>query len=129
METTLFLTKLIGVYALISGLSLLLKRKMVMQVMNEFFKNRMFSYVIGLFELLLGLFLVLSGPIAEGAVGFIVKLFGWLAIIEGTVYLFVSEKTLHSFARKAKNRPLYYLLVVLYLGVGVWLSYMGFVVK
>ena len=130
MELTLFLAKFIGVFSLIYGLSMLLKKKMVMEIFTSFFGERRATvYVLGILEVLGGLAIVLTHNIwNEGLLALVVTIFGWLLLLEGFLYIFLSKQKLMNMWRGfQESASLYYFVAGSMLLLGTYLTYVGFV--
>ncbi len=130
MELTLFLAKFIGVFSLIYGLSMLLKKKMVMEIFTSFFGERRATvYVLGILEVLGGLAIVLTHNIwNEGLLALVVTIFGWLLLLEGFLYIFLSKQKLMNMWRGfQESASLYYIVAGSMLLLGTYLTYVGFV--
>lgn len=128
METTILLTKLIGLYILILGLAIVLRRKMVIEIVHEIFQNKSLAYIVGIMLVIVGLLVVLNHNIWQGTVETIITVIGWLVLAKGLVYLFIPMKSFKGMMKMLKNAGLYYLFALAYLAFGAWLAYVGFFV-
>lgn len=127
MDTTIFLAQLIGVYCLVIGSSMALKRTMLMGIFQELFGGRALSYVMGVLTLILGLLLVLTHTMWEGPPAVVITLIGWGVLAEALAFLFFSRETLARSLELLKRNNIYYGIALVYLVLGVYLVYSGFV--
>ena len=123
---TLFLVQIIGIYALISGLSGLLYPARLQKAMNEMQKSYVLPYFDGGFALIAGLFIVLIHNVWVGGPASLVSLIGWLAVIEGVVMLLLPQKTIASIAEKFSSKNFALAMSILSLIVGAYFVYNGF---
>lgn len=127
METlTVFLAQFIGIFSLVLGLSTILKKKMVISIFDDIFKNRQATYLLGFAELFAGLTVVLNHNIWEGTLPLIVTAIGWLLLIEGFIYIFASKKSLINIWAWVHRENVYHVFSVIYIVVGVYLIHFGF---
>jgi len=123
---THFLAQLIGLYSIVMGLSMAIKRKMLMDVFKEMFHTRSLSYVMGVLMLILGLLLVLMHTIWQGTLSIVISILGWFVLLEALTFLFSSQKTLAKSLDALKNRKVYYAISIVYFVLGIYLVYSGF---
>jgi len=127
MDTSLFLAQLIGLYSIVVGLSMLTKRKMLMDIFQELFSTRALSYVMGVLMLVMGLLLTLTHTIWQGTLSIGITVIGWFVLVEAIIFLFSSQKTLAKALITLNNTKIYYAISIVYLVLGVYLVYSGFV--
>ncbi|MDO8510398.1 MAG: hypothetical protein Q7S15_02125 [bacterium] len=127
MEQTLFLAELMGLFSLIMGFSMLLRRKMVMGVFDEMANGRLTLYLIGVLEVILGLALVLKHNIwTEGSLAFTISILGWLILAEGVLYVSLPERITRKMLVFAERSRAYFVIALFYLVLGGYLVYAGF---
>lgn len=124
--STTFLAQLLGVATLVIGLSMLIRQKLVLNVIDEVLQNRVLTYLIGIAEFIAGLLLVLSHNVWEPTVAAIITILGWLMLLEGALYLFISKKVLHELLHVFHKRGVFLLTLAAYLALGAYLTYHGF---
>jgi len=127
IDTTIFLSKLIGIFCLVMGASML-KRDMMMEVFRELSRERPLSYVMGVLMLILGLLVTLTHARWGNPLSIVITLLGWGILLESALFLFCSKKVVAKYVNTLENKTVYYLIVLGYLFVGAYLSYNGFVV-
>jgi len=126
MDTTIFLAKLIGIFCLVMGVSML-QRNAMMEVFRELSHARALSYVMGVIMLILGLLIILSHSNWENALAIGITLLGWGILFEATVFLFFPKEKMAKYINALENQTIYYLIALGYVAVGVYLFYNGFV--
>lgn len=102
-----FLAQLIGLYMLVVGVVVTLRRCSLMPAVAELVKNKGVLILLGFVELAAGIALVLTYPrITLDWMG-IISLVGWMMVIESLVYLTMPigrvQRTIRVF-----NRPAWY---------------------
>ena len=126
MSLTTLLAKVLGIYLIIVGLAIMLRRQYFVPVFGAFVKERLTRAVVSLAQLLAGLFLVVAHNVWSPAPAAIISLIGWLAVVEASVYLLLPDDMIEGFIRTF-NTPSWYifggLLAVI---VGLWLAGVGF---
>lgn len=126
MEPSLFLARLIGLMSILMGLSMLLRRKMLMNVFHELAKSAAISYILGTLLVVMGLILILMHNIWNVGYQLVITLFGWLLLLEGSIYLFASTRLIKKYIAGLDNKKMYYFIGVAYVLVGAYLAYVGF---
>lgn len=121
MTTTVFLAQLIGLFFLVTGLSMIVRRKMMMGIFEDMLRHRALTYLLGAVFLVLGYLIVRNHNLWSGATEVIVTLFGWDLILESVVYLFFSRKTLDKMFGVLANKDVYYAMSVAYFILGGYL--------
>lgn len=122
----LFLAKLLGLYFIIVGSLILIRRKNVMPAVSDLLNNRGLIMVIGVLEIVAGLALVLAYPVLTLDLKGILAVIGYMMVIEGIVYLAMPYKKTQKMI-KYFNKPWWYLsggLVAVV--IGVYLTLAGF---
>jgi len=109
---TIFLAQLLGVFTLVLGLSMLVKQKMLMNIYEDFFKNRTLVYFIGAIEMVTGVLMVLRHNIWEGELATAVTILGWFLLLEGLVYMFASRGVLKGFANFLHQKPAFNVIAI-----------------
>ena len=126
MESTLYLSQVLGLFLIIVGLSVMLRKRYYVPVVGEFIEDRFVRMVMGILELLAGLFLVLAHNDWSSLAAGIISTVGWLLIIEGTAYLLLSDKVITWMIRTFNVRVWYVAGGVLSVLLGLYLSLTGF---
>jgi len=87
MEPTLFLAKVFGVYFVVTGLSMALRRKELSTLFAAFAEDRPLLYLTSVVALILGLVLVASHNVWTGGWPLVITLLSWLMLVKATLYL------------------------------------------
>ena len=124
---TIFLSRLIGLFAVLVSLSLLMARKSGVEAVDALIHDRPLVLTIGMIVLLGGLAIVLSHNIwSGGAPPVVVTLFGWIILIRGVLILFLSPDALVSLFEMFSFDEFFYVYVAIPLFLGLYLTYAGF---
>ena len=126
MDISFFLAQLIGLYSIVIGLSMLIKRKMLMDIFQEIFSTRALSYVMGVLMLIMGLLLVLTHTVWQVTLSIVITVIGWFVLVEAVIFLFSSQKTLAKALIALNNTKIYYAISTVYLALGAYLVYSSF---
>jgi len=123
---TIYLSRLIGLFALIVGVSMFVGRVDFANTMMLMTKDQPLLYVIGIFALVVGLAIVLAHNIWSGLTAIIVTLIGWLSILRGVFLLFVSAGVEANFLASINFGALATFYACIFVIVGAYLTYAGF---
>lgn len=99
----IFLAQLFGLYFLIIGIVVLIRRKAVMPAISELAGNRPVLLTLAIIEIGAGLALVLAFPTITWSVGGIFAIIGYMLVVEGLIYLASPYRTTQRFI-KAFNK-------------------------
>ena len=125
METTLFLAKVLGLYLLVIGLHLSLRRKELGPLFEAFLENRPLVYLASVFALILGLLLVVSHNLWVAGWPVIITLLSWLVLVKALAYLLLPYDVTARAVRRF-NRPAWFALGgPLWAALGVFLAAKG----
>ncbi len=121
-----FIAKLFGLYLLVMGVLVLVKKRSVMPAVMEIAKNRALSVVLGALDLAAGLAIVILYPeVSVSPVG-LISLLGYMAIVEGIVYLTLPMKSIQKMVRSFGNKQWYMASGIVAVLAGVYLCGFGF---
>lgn len=125
-ELSLYLGQVFGLYLIITAVLVFTRRRHLMPVIGMFGKESFDRLVIAIVEVLAGLFFVLGfqewGSFYEG----VLSVFAWLVLLEGLLYLFLSDKATTAMIKMFNNKTWYMLGGLISLGLGVYLAGTGF---
>jgi putative exporter of polyketide antibiotics len=125
---TLFLSKLIGLYCILIGLSMMTRRQDTVETVTALLQNPATTLILGVIALAAGLAMVLAHNIwSGGALVVVVTLVGWIALIKSLFFLFLPhemETTL--FLQQLHYQQFFYLYSAISFVLGVYLTYGGF---
>ncbi len=126
MELSYLLAQVIGLYLVLEGILILTRRKFIINLVEDFSRNKALMFVTGAMVFLLGLLIVLNHNIWEASWRVVPTLIGWAMVVKGVAVLFVPKIMMHKAKRVAKNRNLGVLIAVFAVAVGAYLVYVGF---
>ncbi len=121
-----FIAKLFGLYLLVMGVLVLVKKRSVMPAVMEIAKNRALTIVLGALDLAAGLAIVIIYPeVSVSPVG-LISLLGYMAIVEGIVYLTLPINRIQKMVRSFGNKQWYMASGVVAVLAGIYLAGFGF---
>ena len=106
--TTLFLAQLFGIYFILIGLVVLLRRGSLLPVIRDVISNKALLFVVALIELIAGLAITLTYPSPMLSVEGALSLIGWMMLVEGILYLLLPIKDVKRMV-SSFNKPSWYL--------------------
>jgi hypothetical protein len=124
---TVFLSKLIGWYAVLFGLSMLINKALVVNAVTGMLQDTPLVLVLGVVILTAGIAMVLSHNIWSGAAPtVIVSLLGWATLIKGLILLFLSPSGLAAYYASLHYTGFFYVYAIVTLVIGVYLLIAGY---
>jgi hypothetical protein len=127
---TIFLAKLIGLVAVIVGLSLGLHKQESIATINAIVHAPEPLLVMGLIALVAGLAMVLRHNVwSGGAVPVVVTLVGWTILLRAVLLLFLSSERVANLLTAIDFEGLFYAYIGGVIAIGLWLTYAGFTSK
>jgi hypothetical protein len=129
-QATIYLAKLLGLFLLIMGISMVVQRENTLHLWFALVNNLALVYVVGLVTVAAGLAMVLSHNIWRGgALPIVVTLLCWITLLKGiTALVLPIELARASFAALEYDRLLY-VYIVIWLALGIYLTVEGFRTK
>jgi len=125
---TLFLSRLIGLYCLLVGLSMMSHKQRTVDGVTALLQNPSLTLLLGLIALAASLAMVLvhnlwwSGPLA-----LIITLIGWLALIKSLLFLFLNPAIeARFFLGQLHYQQFFYDYATVSIALGIFLTYAGF---
>jgi len=127
-KSTVFLSRLLGLYCLIIACAMLAHRQFTLDAVGALLRNPPLLYVLGVLLLFAGLAMVLvHNSWRGGAVPVIVTLIGWLTLVKGVAFVgFLPVSANDLYLVQLRFVQLYYFYTVLTLAVGAYLTYQAF---
>jgi hypothetical protein len=124
---TAFLGKFIGLYYILVSLSMLTHKQATVEMVTALVHNPPVLFVTGLLVVAVGLALILAHNVwSGGALPVIVTLFGWVTLIKGLLFLFLSpETTSVFFLGELHYEQFFYFYVGFSLLLGIYMTYAG----
>ena len=127
MPLTYFYAELFGLVILITALAMLVNRRATITMVHELLENRALLYLAGIASLFLGVIVVLTHNVWNGgALAVLVTLVGWGLLLRAALILFLPHGSLRSLFNSFRFEQIYYLVTLVALLIGVYLTYYGF---
>src|SRR5579864_7898837 len=125
---TLFLSKLIGLYCILIGLSMMIRGQATVETVTALLQNSAMTLILGVITLAAGLAMVLAHNIWSGSVlAVVVTLIGWMALVKSLFFLFLPhEMEARLFLGQLHYGQLFYVYAAISLALGLYLTYGGF---
>jgi hypothetical protein len=125
---TIFLSRLLGLYCILVGLSMVTHRQTTVETIKALVHNAPVLFVAGVIALAAGLALVLGHNVwSGGALPVVVTLVGWISLIKGLLLLFLPPEAAGRFFLGGLHyQQLFYLYPAIALIFGGYLTYGGF---
>jgi hypothetical protein len=124
---TIFLAKLLGLFVLLLGLSMLIQGRSTAETMDGIIHDRPLVYIVGMITLACGLALVLSHiRWSGGLLPVLVTILGWITLIKGLLLLFLPPQSLIDFYGALRIGQLLYVDAVIAVVLGIYLTVAGF---
>lgn len=123
---TFELTQLLGLYFLIVGLIVVVRRNAFMPAIKQLMANRVLLLIVGFVEILAGLAIVLAYPQVSFSTNGVIGLIGWIVLIEGIVYLLMPSKDVQRFVKKFGTPNWYLAGGIVAVLLGAYLTGKGF---
>ena len=128
---TIFLSRLIGLYCILLVPFMFIYRQASLASIKEILHNPSLILVLGVITLAIGLAMVLAHNIwSGGALAVVVTVVGWLSLIKGLFFVYLLPYAgVECYLKVLQNPQLFYLCLVLWLAIGIYLTYGGFTAK
>jgi heme/copper-type cytochrome/quinol oxidase subunit 3 len=127
-QSTLFLSRLFGLYCLIIAGAMLARRQFTVDAVAALLQEPPLLYILGVILLFAGLAMILAhNRWRGGPATVIVTVIGWLTLLKGVVFVGLSPlpaRELYLLQLRFAER--YYFYVVVTLALGAYLTYQGF---
>ncbi|MGA2232180.1 MAG: hypothetical protein ABSH22_14885 [Tepidisphaeraceae bacterium] len=127
---TIFLSKLMGLFLVVVGLSVLVQGRVMVETADGIMHNRPLLYVLGLVTLACGLAIVLlHNRWTDGLLPVVITILGWLTLIKGLTLLLLPPQALVGLFDSMQVGNLLYVYGAIDLAVGVYLTVAGFMAQ
>ena len=124
---TIFLSRLIGLFALIVSIAEMMHKAAMVETASELANAPPLLFIAGIFTLLAGLAMVLSHNLWTGGVTtVVVTIIGWVMLVRGIVLVFISPGGAAGIFEALHFGQLYYFYVAIPLLLGLYLTFAGF---
>jgi len=126
METSVFIAKIFGLCYLIIGISFILNRKILQQVIEEFSKSVAALFYGGIVALVVGIVIILTHNVWVANWRVIITIIGWLGLIKGIWITVFPDSAAKLMKLYQGNERLLTFQAVFVLVFGITLTYFGF---
>jgi hypothetical protein len=124
MDTSIFLSKALGLYLLIVGLAMLLNPK-TRAIFLDMMKDKNLLYVSEYFSLIIGILIVVSHNIWVADWRIIITLVGWVNLVKGTLRIAFPNLGNQFFVKWLECNLSYYTTVIAMIIGGAIIYYLG----
>jgi hypothetical protein len=127
MSRTIFLARLIGLFALAVGLSELAHKQAMVEIATALTRDPPLLFLLSLLGLLAGLAMVLAHNVwSGGPLPVVLTLFGWILLVRGALLLLLSPDAVAGLIDFVRFEQLFYLYAGITLVLGAYLTWAGF---
>jgi len=128
---TIYLSRLIGLYCILLVPFMFIYRQASLDSIAGLLHNPSEMLVLGVITLAAGLAMVLGHNIwSGGALTVVVTIIGWLTLIKGLFFVYLLPCVgVECYLKVLQNPQIFYPCMVLWLAIGIYLTYGGFTSK
>lgn len=127
MIVSIFLARVLGLYFIIVSLAVLFRFKYFQTAYDELVVSKANVLFGAVLSLIVGILIVVAHPIFIWNWRLLITVMGYLTLIKGIMLLFFPEYTIKFKRSMMSNRSLYFILIVIFLLIGLVFAYRGFV--
>lgn len=124
MDIALIAAKILGVYLVVSGLFLIVRRKTIPRLLKDFFDHPAIVYLSGAVLIFLSLVLILQNNVWDGSWRMVITIFAWLVFLKGVAYMLAPD-ALHKFVTKRLLTLPFNVYGIIAIAAGIALFYLG----
>lgn len=129
MESAIFISKLLGVFLLLMGVSFLVNMTHMKKMILEMTKSSPLTFLGGIMLTVFGLLLVLFHPTWSWSWRVVITAFGWLTLLRGALRLLAPTFSASVLEKAAKSKHAVHYMAWFALILGVFFTYYGFFVQ
>lgn len=126
MELTIYLAQVFGLLLIISGVAMLVRGRFFVSAVHAIADDRLSRVLVAFIATTAGLFMVLAYNDWSTLTTGLISLLGWLTLIKGILYFFISDEALRTIVRKVATNSLIVVWGIIYLIIGIYLANVGF---
>jgi hypothetical protein len=124
---TAFLSRLIGLYCVLTSLAMFANKQAIVNVKDSLIHSPTLLFIVGIITMMAGLAVVLGHNVwSGGALPVIVSALGWVALVKGSLFLFLPPEAAVGFWEGWRYEQLYYLYAGITFVLGFYLTWAGF---
>jgi hypothetical protein len=126
MDISIFLAKVLGLYLIITSISLLVNKTMAITLLNEIMQSTALQFISGTIALILGLILVVAHNIWTTDWRVIITLVAWLSLFKG-IFITTFPQWVMSYSKMVlEHKFAIQISYAISFLLGVYLCYWGF---
>lgn len=126
MSTKLW-ARIFGLWSLLVVVGMVVNRENTIDVVNGFFASAALMWTTGIFTSLVGIVVIVThNRWSGGALPVIVTLFGWLVLVKGLAFVWLTASAEQAFYNALHFNDYFYFYFILSLAIGIYLTYSGF---
>ncbi|MGD9108106.1 MAG: hypothetical protein PVI75_02940 [Gammaproteobacteria bacterium] len=126
MGVSIFLARVFGLYLVIMCLAVLFRTQYIQTAYDELVANKAHMLFGAVLSLIIGILIVVAHSVFVWDWRLLITLIGYLVLIKGIVLLFFPEHMIKLKSSIMSNRPVYYIIIIIFLLIGLFLAYKGF---
>ncbi len=126
---TIYFAQLAGLYFIILGLILLLRKRTIIDLMPKLAENQPLVFLAGMIRIIIGLAVLIgNGACGNQTLSIVVALLGWITLVRGIAMLLVTPEQERKLIDYWRGDAAYYTAVAIVLVLGLYLARAGFAV-
>ena len=126
MELTILLSKVFGIYYLVIGLLMVLRRGWFKSVVNAFMDAPALRFMMGIIMLFGGLFILVSHQDWSSFSSVFISFLGWAVTVKGLLYMNLSNNAAKKLAWMKSSNKYGWIVGLLALALGLYLTNFAF---
>ena len=126
MDTSIFLAKVISIFAAIMAVSIIFNRNRIRTIILESSKEPAFFFATGIILSIVGALLVVSHNIWQASWTIVITLIGWLTLFRGFARLVFPEQWGSVLSKLAESKNGIYIVLVVVIAICIYLGHYGF---
>ncbi len=126
MDSTILLSQVRGLFLIVIGALIILRRDYFLPVFASYTKQRLIRVVVSMAEVLAGLFLVVMHNQWSPLPAAVITLIGWLLLLEGLLFLVLPDDLVGRFMATFNTESWYLAGGLLAIAAGAYLTAFGF---
>lgn len=124
---TIYFAQLAGLYFIILGVILIVRKSTMIVLMPKMAENQPFVFLAGMIRIIIGLAILIgNGPWGNRALAIVVAFIGWITLARGVAMLLVTPQQQHKLIDYWRRDAAYYAAVAIVLVLGLYLARAGF---
>lgn len=126
MEITILLAKVIGLYMLIGGVAVIVRKRFIMAAAAALVEDKGTRLILSIIDVLVGLLIINVHDDWSTLTAGIITLIGWAALAKGLAGIFLKDSSLEKFMGWFRRKNLYMYDGAIAIVLGLYLANAGF---